>query len=152
MNFNDFLNYLEPRIERIPESGCWIWKNSLNHGYGQATINGKKGVKVHRLSWIIYNNQEIPSYLFVCHKCDVRSCVNPEHLFIGSAAENNHDSINKGRRRGPIGKISKEIRDLIKKEYEVGGILMKELSKKYNCSLTSIHYYIKGRKSQCASL
>ena len=53
-------------------------------------------VFAHRFSWSIFVG-EIPKGMCVCHKCDIRNCVNPDHLFIGSIYENNKDTLSKGR-------------------------------------------------------
>lgn len=97
---------LEPRIEIITESGCWIWMGALNRdGYGY--VNGKayggRNVRVHRY---MYQRKHgaIPSGRFVLHRCDVRCCVNPDHLFLGTPKENTQDMIRKGRRTIPMGK------------------------------------------------
>ncbi|MGH6794634.1 MAG: HNH endonuclease signature motif containing protein [Methylocella sp.] len=56
--------------------------------------------RAHRSAWRIYRGQ-IPYGLFVCHHCDVRSCVNPEHLFVGTALENTADMFRKKRQNPP---------------------------------------------------
>lgn len=81
----------------LTETGCWIWLGSLSRiGYGSIKIDGKT-TKAHRASWIAHRG-EIPAGLKVLHKCDVRCCINPDHLFIGTQADNVHDMISKGRR------------------------------------------------------
>lgn len=81
---------------------CWNWMKSKNgKGYGK-TCSGGKLHYTHRLSWSLVNG-EIPDGLFVLHKCDNPSCINPEHLFIGTQKENLEDMIKKGRNNHPTG-------------------------------------------------
>lgn len=77
---------------------CLDWIGSRSEaGYGQVTW-GIVGPKLaHRTSWIIHNG-EIPDDLYVCHKCDRPPCVNPDHLFLGTASDNTKDMYAKGRR------------------------------------------------------
>lgn len=79
-----------------PMSGCMLWNGSDNgHGYGYFWFNGK-GMVAHRFSMILSGFD--PGDKFVCHKCDTPSCVNPLHLFIGTAKDNAYDAEKKGRR------------------------------------------------------
>jgi hypothetical protein len=76
--------------------GCWEWAASLNDaGYGQMSVNGVPD-RAHRISWHIHRG-EIPDGLFVLHKCDNRRCVKPDHLFLGTHADNMRDMSRKGR-------------------------------------------------------
>lgn len=83
--------------------GCWEWLRALNeHGYGvfrsasKNLAHGIPEVLAHRVAWHLTHGP-IPDGLFVCHHCDNRKCVKPDHLFIGTARDNALDMVRKGR-------------------------------------------------------
>lgn len=80
--------------------GCWLWTGAKQStGYGNVRI-GRRSLQAHRVSWVLANGN-LPNKTCVLHKCDIRNCVNPDHLFLGTQEENNKDAKRKGRSRGP---------------------------------------------------
>lgn len=81
---------------RVTKSeGCWIWDVLATNGYGTFMVD-RKPYKAHRYAYLLTHN-ELPDDLHVCHKCDNPSCVNPDHLFLGTRKDNMQDMVAKGR-------------------------------------------------------
>lgn len=92
----DLRQRFERKIIGEPNTGCWLWLGALDAcGYGRIAVSGKNQT-AHRVSWEMAFGQ-IPAGLHVLHKCDVRCCVNPSHLFVGSHRENMQDAQRKGK-------------------------------------------------------
>lgn len=80
----------------IKENGCWEWTSVKDKdGYGLFPINGFI-LKAHRYSYKIHNKR-FDEEKFVLHKCDNPPCVNPKHLYQGTATDNNRDTVKRGR-------------------------------------------------------
>ena len=124
-----------------PNTGCWLWtKYSDKDGYGSLTIN-RRPRSAHRFSYELYKGI-IPNKLFVLHKCDTPSCVNPDHLFLGTGYDNVQDCKNKNRRanqRGennPFSKLKEKQVDEIR--LLLGSYKHPFIAKKYNVSRVTI--------------
>ena len=92
---------------KVDKSGdCWNWiGGSSPAGYGRFTIlmsGTKKFLLSHRISYFIHTGS-LPNGMLVCHSCDNPSCVNPDHLFLGTYRDNVMDAVNKGRIKIPFG-------------------------------------------------
>jgi len=123
-------------------NGCWIWNGSLTEfGYGQVFHN-RKMYRAHRLSWIIHNG-EIPKGILICHICDVRSCINPQHLFMARHQGNMDDMVKKGRQsKGENQSFSKLTEKQVKEIRTINKIdkySYIDLAKQYKVSRTTIY-------------
>ena len=98
---------------KVDKSGdCWEWIGYKAGDYGVMYIDGK-AIGAHRMSYQLHSG-EIPNGYFICHKCDNPGCVNPDHLFAGTQADNMRDKAEKGRAarhlgpKHPMSKLTKE--------------------------------------------
>jgi hypothetical protein len=93
------------KIEPVTESGCWIWTASIRRtGYGRLGLGRRRerDADAHRIAWQLYRG-DIPAGLWVLHRCDVRCCVNPEHLYLGTIKDNAKDRVLRGRQHDTRG-------------------------------------------------
>lgn len=138
---------------------CWLWTAAkANKGYGAFGPEPGKVVKAHRYSWEMANGP-ITDGMCVLHKCDVPACVNPDHLFLGTKADNNRDMHEKGRnvpggtystanvKRGSShhgAKLNEESVRAIRKAHE-GGMTMTNIAKMHGVAASAVHKIIHRR-------
>ncbi len=140
------------------ENDCWNFKGALRSGYGAIKYNGKI-CGAHRVSFEITNGK-IPDGLLVCHKCDNKKCVNPEHLFLGTYKDNMQDCLKKGRMVIPVAierhfkkgdyprntPVSLPIALKIKKEvFNRGKTTLAKIAEKHNVKLQYVKDISAGR-------
>lgn len=125
--------------------GHWNWIAGVNKaGYGRVNIN-RKAILAHRVSYEMKFGK-IPKNLHVLHKCDYPPCVNPDHLFLGTQNDNNHDRDLKGR--AVLGedrsqsKLTMKKANQIRELYKTGKYSHRSLGKKFNISSAIIFHVI----------
>ena len=138
---------LEQRFwDKVDKTGdCWEWKGTKRRGYGRFRFNGAL-TDAHRASWQLANGP-IPEMegtdhrgTCVLHKCDNRSCVRPDHLFIGTHNANVMDMIDKGRHHcchgenNPDSKLTESEVNEIREHYDYGEFTQKEVAEYYGVS------------------
>ncbi len=131
----------------IKETGCWEWNNvTASHGYGNIHFEGKPFL-AHRLMFLLYKG-EIPKNMDICHSCDNKKCVNPDHLWLGTHYENMMDNIKKGRGNKQKGiechksKLKEEDVLEIRKLYNKGGFSVIVLAKIFGVTHQNIYNII----------
>lgn len=132
-----------PYVIKPEGGGCWVWVGAKND-YGYGVLRGGNGdglsVRAHRFSYELHLGT-IPAGMKVLHRCDTPACVNPDHLFLGTHADNSKDKVSKGRHavgeRFPHAKLTAalvlEIRDLFSQ-----GVPKTELADRYGVGVNAI--------------
>lgn len=132
--------------EQTP-TGCWEWKFRLSVGYGEMRC-ARYSVKAHRVSWILHNG-EIPDGLLVCHSCNNKKCVNPNHLYLGTALQNRGDADEDGLTpkgsRMPRAKLTEESAWRIRQLNASGQVTYIQLAVMFGVSKSVVADVIKFR-------
>ena len=132
----------------IDNYGCWIWTGGKDaDGYGHTTFRNYTR-KAHRMAYIAWKG-EIPDGLQVCHTCDKPSCINPDHLFLGTIGENMRDKFSKGRQkvRGEESAVAiikeQDVRDIF--DMKEKGMTPSQISKNKGLGLVHVCQILKRR-------
>jgi hypothetical protein len=147
-------NNIDDFWQRVRKTdSCWLWQAGKDQkGYGVFTYQGRT-LGAHRFSAQIAGLN--PQGLMVCHHCDEPSCVRPDHLFLGSARDNNQDKIRKGRhiygQRHPLAKLSadqvREIRQRLEQYVPRSRpSLLGQLAREYSVDVSTIKGIRRGEK------
>lgn len=141
-----------PFWENVAKSdgdGCWEWTAGRGKvGYGMASYRGGRWY-AHRLSWTLTVG-EIPAGTWVLHRCDNRLCVRPDHLFLGTAADNTADMLTK--RRGLVGeknghaRLTADVVRFCRAAYAAGGITHRELAARFGVATVTMTNAITGER------
>ncbi len=120
------LERFNAKVEKVPGVDCWLWIGALkDNGYGDFWFN-EKVIGAHRASYLMFKG-EVASGHEICHRCDVRCCVNPDHLFTGSRSDNMQDASRKGRMGHRHAKLTnEEVREI-----RASGKRAPELARRY---------------------
>lgn len=141
------LLYFHDRYIPVTESGCWLWIGTYSSkGYGWATFS-RKMIKAHRLAFELFVGP-IPDGKLVLHRCDVRCCVNPNHLFIGTAQDNSDDAVRKGRiRSGADAHLSKLSYESVVSvcQLHAEGVRPVDIAERFGVHPSCIYHIISGR-------
>ena len=130
MNDKDLERFLDKVKILEGEDPCWEWQAGISRGYGKFTLHGKQ-CGAHRVSYTYYKRD--PGNLYVLHKCDNRSCVNPEHLFLGTHQDNMDDMVSKGRAASKLTSNQVlEIKELLPK------LNNKEIAQRYDIDSSTV--------------
>lgn len=159
-------NFILAKTLIDPLTNCWNWQGTLDSGgYGRMMVRGKC-LRMHRLNFQRFCG-ELPAGLHVLHHCDNPGCINPAHLFLGTAADNMQDKVAKGRCRNgsnanipgaywphpksaPVmrsrrGQLSPEQREEVRRKYLKGDRTQTSLAAEYGVSVTQVHNVVHGK-------
>lgn len=136
---------------------CWLWSGAVTRGgYGKLRVGRQREEYAHRFSILLHGGQ-LPAGSVVCHRCDTRACVNPDHLFVGTHADNVRDMCAKrrqasgerhglrvhpdraarGANAGPS-KLTDNAVIQIRARYQDGSVTQDELAREFNVSRRAV--------------
>jgi len=139
----------------IQEDGCWISRYSVaSHGYAQIgwSIPGAPGksamVLAHRAAWV-YRNGQVPLGMTIDHLCKAKRCVNPEHLFLGTAGDNARDAAQKGRtlsgEDNGHSRLTEDSVRAIRSLYATGDYTQRQLARQFHVGRSTVKHILDRR-------
>ena len=150
-------------LRHVDQSGeCWLWTAAYSgSGYGQTRDERQRTVGAHRLAWRMTYGE--PDTLYVLHRCDVKGCVRPSHLFLGTAKDNASDCASKGRvargsslnhpsqhgERNHNAKLSNEAVAEMRRLFDLGEATQADLMRRFETTRANVHMIVR-RKSRVA--
>ena len=140
------------KVNVLEIDDCWNWTASiLPAGYGQISLGGNEVRLAHRVSWVIEHEVEVPNGFHVCHTCDNPSCVNPNHLWLGTDFDNAVDKMNKGRNNPVKGEDHQDAKLTEKDVIEIRrllreGIKGNEVAEKFDVTESHVSRIKNGQK------
>jgi len=137
-----FMKLLRSKIIVGNKDECWLWTGAIvsnSKPYGQVKVEGKNRL-VHRVIYELYTGEELLDNVQVCHSCDNPRCCNPNHLWVGTNADNMLDKMIKGRtsNSGPPGKFNYNEWQEIKRLFYIKKMSKCEIARKFNTYDTTI--------------
>jgi hypothetical protein len=142
--------YIEERVQMVPWSGCWLWERALTgHGYGNAVRavgNRRWWFAAHSLSYEAFVGP-VPGRMMVRHRCDVPACCNPDHLEVGTVADNHMDMVERGRSlrgaRNHMSKLSEsDVKCIVKMRAQ--GMIYRDIGERFGVSARAVGNVIRG--------
>lgn len=133
-----------PKVDKRGQGECWPWTASFTkNGYGKFCIKKAKWRGAHRVAYQLCVGP-IPEGFFVCHFCDNPICVNPAHLFLGTAKMNSEDMVRKGRSAAKLNK--NDIHNILT-EYAKGDISLRSLAKFFGVTHSLVGQIVRRHRS-----
>lgn len=140
------------KIEYDTNGGCWLWAGYVTPlGYGKmgiCTDGEPRTWLVHRVAWMLFREGD-PGALCVCHRCDVPACCNPNHLFLGTKADNTADMVAKGRaafgaKSGSAKLTEEDVREIL--SLRGSGLSQREIGERFGVIQQNINLIMLGKR------
>lgn len=141
---NRLLSYFDATL---PVDQCWNWSPVDKYKYGKYSIRVEgvdKTYRAHRAVYCYYNGT-IPENTLVCHSCDNPSCVNPNHLFLGTTLDNVRDKISKDRGSNKL-RLTEDQYLILLYRCKSGAESRKKIAKDYKVSHDCLRRYLKKKQ------